>query len=104
MNQPKNRGREENYMRIESCRYNSVVVVIDTFLIVFILLFGAASLYGQEVPALQQKGFTTYEEFRASDSNQGQFLIFDTNIGYDFNKHIGTDIGVPVYVLRPTLP
>ena len=49
-------------------------------------------------------GFTAWEEFRGSTSNQGQFLIFDTSIGYDFNRHIGTDIGVPVYLFRPTPP
>lgn len=73
-------------------------------LIALFLLFGGAALYAQEVPAYQPKGFTAYEQFRGSDSNQGQFLIFDTNVGYDFNQHIGADVGVPVYLLRPTLP
>lgn len=50
----------------------------------------------------EYRGFTAWEEFRGSTSNQGQFLIFDTSIGYDFNRHIGTDIGVPVYLIRPT--
>ncbi len=69
-----------------------------------LFLFGSAALCAQDVPAYQPKGFTAYEQFRGSDSSQGQFLIFDTNVGYDFNEHIGTDIGIPVYLLRPTLP
>ncbi|HKQ85873.1 MAG TPA: hypothetical protein VJS43_03785 [Candidatus Acidoferrales bacterium] len=69
-----------------------------------LFLFGSATLWAQDVPAYQPRGFTAYEQFRGSDSSQGQFLIFDTNVGYDFNQHIGTDIGIPVYLLRPTLP
>jgi hypothetical protein len=79
-----------------------LVIVSAALMVVF--LFGVASLYGQTVSTFEPKGVTAYEEFRASDSNQGQFLILDTNIGYDFSKHVGMDIGVPVYVLRPTLP
>ncbi len=47
-------------------------------------------------------GFTMWEQFLGSDSSQGQFMVFDSSIGYDFNRHIGVDIGVPVYLIRPT--
>jgi hypothetical protein len=70
--------------------------------VVAMLSLGAARSGAQAVPAAEDRGFTMFEEFRGSTSNQGQFLILDTNIGYDFNQHIGTDIGVPVYFVRAT--
>jgi hypothetical protein len=51
----------------------------------------------------EYKGFTAYEQARASTSNTGQFVVLDTNIGYDFNKHFGMDIGIPVFFIRPTI-
>jgi hypothetical protein len=78
---------------------------IKLALLTIFLLLGSAVLYGQQVvPSYQPRGFTAYEQFRGSTSSQGQFLIFDTNVGYDFNQHIGADVGVPVYLLRPTVP
>lgn len=53
-------------------------------------------------PAAGEKGFTLFEEFRGSTSDQGQFTILDTSIGYDFNQHIGIDVGVPYYFFRST--
>jgi hypothetical protein len=51
-----------------------------------------------------QKGFDIYEEFRGSVSNQGQFLVLDNNIGYDFNRFVGFDVGIPVYFNHLTPP
>ncbi len=51
-----------------------------------------------------QKGFDFYEEFRGSASSQGQFLVLDSDIGYDFNRYIGTDVGIPVYFTHMTPP
>jgi hypothetical protein len=51
-----------------------------------------------------QKGFDIYEEFRGSASNQGQFLVLDSDIGYDFNRYVGTDVGIPVYFTHMTPP
>jgi hypothetical protein len=53
-------------------------------------------------PAAESHGFTLFEEFRGSTSNQGQFTILDTSVGYDFNRHVGIDLGVPYYFFRAT--
>jgi hypothetical protein len=47
-----------------------------------------------------EKGFTASEEFRASTSNFGQLLTADTNLGYDFNRFVGLDVGIPVFFTR----
>lgn len=51
-----------------------------------------------------QKGFDIYEEFRGSASSQGQFLVLDNDIGYDFDRFVGMDVGIPVYFNHMTPP
>ena len=65
-------------------------------------LLGASALFAQANPAAEETGFTAFEGIRGSTSNQGQFMIFDTSLGYDFNRHVGMDLGVPVYLIRAT--
>jgi hypothetical protein len=62
----------------------------------------AVGLKAQATPAAEDRGFTLFEEFRGSTSDQGQFTILDTSIGYDFNRHVGIDLGVPYYFFRAT--
>lgn len=70
--------------------------------IVSLCLIGATYASAQAVHAVEDKGFTAFEEFRGTTSNQGQFLILDTSIGYDFNSHIGLDVGAPYFFVRAT--
>jgi hypothetical protein len=62
----------------------------------------ALGLRAQTAPAGESHGFTFFEEFRGSTSNQGQFTILDSSVGYDFNQHVGIDLGVPYYFFRAT--
>jgi hypothetical protein len=48
------------------------------------------------------KGFTFYESVWGSSNSLGQVYMLDTTLGYDFNKHLGVDFGVPVYFARPS--
>ena len=74
----------------------------------FLLLLGIGCIPGatlraqQPTPTAETHGFTLFEEFRGSTSNQGQFAILDTSIGYDFNRHIGIDLGAPYFFFRAT--
>jgi hypothetical protein len=65
-------------------------------------LVSAIGVKAQATPAAEDRGFTLFEEFRGSTSDQGQFTILDTGIGYDFNGHVGIDLGVPYYFFRAT--
>jgi hypothetical protein len=69
-----------------------------------ILIFTPETAQAQENPAYEVHGFTMFEEFRGVDSNEGQFAIVDTSIGYIFNKHVAVDIGEPVFFVRATVP
>src|SRR5215469_6571785 len=63
---------------------------------------GATSMFAQ-APTDNYKGFSIFETGRASTSDSGQFAAVDTDLGYDFSRHVGMDIGIPVYFIRPTV-
>jgi hypothetical protein len=79
--------------------------IVSATLAAFVFLLGGKTILAQ-APAYgyQERGITAYEDIRVSDSNFGQFLIFDTSFGYQFNDHVGADLGVPVYLVRETFP
>lgn len=89
-------------MRLRSWKCGSTIVFATVAALIFLL--GGKTVFAQQDPAYayQEHGITAYEDIRASDSNFGQFLVFDTSFGYQFNNHVGADIGVPVYLVRQT--
>ncbi len=70
---------------------SSILVLLVTCL--------TASARAQSVDG-DEKGFTAFEEFRGSTSKYGQLLTADTNLGYDFNRFLGVDVGIPVFFAR----
>lgn len=48
----------------------------------------------------EQKGFTFYVQFVGSSNTLGQVMKLDASAGYNFNKFIGLDFGIPVYAVR----
>lgn len=74
-------------------------VFVFSYLVVATALFAQSSYSDQDA----QKGLSAYEEFRASTSNLGQLLILDTNLGYDFNRYAGFDVGIPFFSARGSL-
>jgi len=93
-------------MRIRSWKQGSTIV-FATLVAAVVLLLNGKTVFAQtqtQPYGYEERGFTAYEDIRASDSNFGQFLIFDTSFGYQFNNHVGADVGVPVYLVRPTFP
>jgi hypothetical protein len=51
----------------------------------------------QTVPKEAEKGFTEIESFQGEVNSLEKTLKLDSNIGYDFNKHFGAFIGLPIY-------
>jgi hypothetical protein len=75
---------------------------LRAFLVVGVCLLGASRLKAQATPAGEDHGFSVFEEMRGSTSDQGQFTILDTSVGYDFNRHVGLDLGATYYFFRAT--
>src|SRR5713101_6273852 len=74
-----------------------------TFFIAFLLLFALTGpLAAQSNPAVQAnpqdgKGFTSYTEFGGSSNSDGRVFELDSSVGYNFSKHFGLDMGLPIY-------
>lgn len=49
----------------------------------------------------QEPGVTWYEEYRGSSTPLGQVTVLDSSVGYNFNPHLGVDVGLPVYFVHP---
>src|SRR5438445_8340201 len=74
-----------------------------TFFIAFLLLFAlTGSPAAQSNPAVQTnpqdgKGFSSYTEFGGSSNSDGRVFELDSSVGYNFSKHFGLDMGLPIY-------
>ncbi len=73
------------------------------FSVVSILLLASLLAVAQSSakPATSDKddeqGFVSYVQFGGSVNDSGRVFKLDTSIGYNFNSHVGFDLGVPVY-------
>ena len=47
-------------------------------------------------------GFASYLEFGGTHNADGQIYDLTTSVGYNFSKHFGMDVGVPIYFSRPS--
>jgi hypothetical protein len=47
-------------------------------------------------------GFTMYEEFDSTFNTDGQDYELGSSVGYNFNKHFGVGLGIPIYFVRPS--
>lgn len=77
-------------------------ITLTAFLLLITL---AAPLAAQSNSASQRgpqddKGFTSYAEFAGSSNSEGQVYKLDSSVGYNFSKHFGMDLGVPIYFVR----
>jgi len=47
-----------------------------------------------------EKGYTAYAEFGGTANSDGQVYRFDSSVGYNFSKHFGADLGLPIYFVH----
>lgn len=68
----------------------------------FLLAFGSnlAAQTSDRAKDSGEKGFTFYENFQGSSNTLGQVMKLDSTVGYDLNKFLGADAGIPVYLVR----
>ncbi len=83
------------------CRRYCVVAVV-------LLLCSPVGMVGQANPkpaapaSDDERGFTSYVQFGGSVNSSGRVFKLDTSIGYNFNAHVGLDLGVPIYFVSPS--
>ncbi len=50
----------------------------------------------------ENRGYTFYESLQGSSNTFGQVYKLNTTAGYNFNKYVGFDAGIPVYFVHPS--
>jgi len=65
------------------------------------LTLGPATLMAQN-EADGESGFLLHERIQGSGSTLGLISKFDTALGYQFNRYLVVEGGVPLYVVRPS--
>jgi len=73
-------------------RFASVIVAI---------LAGFASAQNSTRAAAHEGGMTAYLQFGGTANSDGAIYELNSNIGYDFNSHVGVAVGAPIYFVRP---
>ncbi len=74
--------------------------LISAPLLVAVVLASLASAQSPAPAGLEEKGFTSYVEFGGTSNADGQVYRLDSSVGYKFNQHFATDVGVPFYFVR----
>ena len=49
-----------------------------------------------------ETGFASYLEFGGTHNTDGTIYDLTTSVGYNFTKHFGMDVGLPIYFVRPS--
>src|SRR5439155_25033618 len=65
------------------------------------LTLGPATLMAQN-ESDGESGFLLHERIQGSGSTLGLIATFDTALGYQFNRHLAVEAGVPLYVVAPS--
>jgi hypothetical protein len=71
-------------------------------LVTILLAVAVHCAVAQSEPSKDSSGFTGYAAFGGSSNSQGQIYVLSTSVGYDFNRHLGADLGVPFYFIYPS--
>jgi hypothetical protein len=69
-------------------------------LLAAIVMVTVASAQSPTPAGLEDKGVTSYVEFGGTSNSEGQVYRIDSSVGYKFNQHFTTDIGLPIYFVR----
>lgn len=50
----------------------------------------------------EERGFTLYGRFDGTANTLGTFMRLDATVGYNFNRFVAVEAGLPVYFVRPS--
>ncbi len=76
------------------------VVVCVVWVISFFAVQAVAQSSGTALNSNLDRGFSAYSEFQGTSSTLGQVFKWDTSIGYNFSRHVGVDVGLPMYFAK----
>ena len=80
----------------QSMKQLNLVVALLSLLITVVPVAAQSNSASRPNPQ-DDKGFTSYAEFGGSSDPDGRVFELDSSVGYNFTKHFGMDMGVPIY-------
>jgi hypothetical protein len=83
----------------QSMKQPNLVVAFLSLLIAVIPVAAQSNSASRPNPQ-DDKGFTSYAEFGGSSDSDGRVFELDSSVGYNFTKHFGMDMGVPIYFVQ----
>jgi hypothetical protein len=61
--------------------------------VIITILTGLAAAQNSPKPAAEESGITAYVRFAGTANSDGEIYELNSNIGYDFNSHLGMAVG-----------
>lgn len=86
-------------MHYQACRAKGENVSKTTLLSA--ILIGQAALFAQ-TELTDESGITLHERISGSGSTLGFISKFDTSLGYQFNRYLAVEGGLPFYTVHPS--
>jgi len=83
----------------QSMKQLNLVVALLSLLITVVPVAAQSNSASRPNPQ-DDKGFTSYAEFGGSSDPDGRVFELDSSVGYNFTKHFGMDMGVPIYFVQ----
>src|SRR2546430_17371177 len=83
----------------QSMKHPNLVVAFLSLLITVVPVAAQSNSASRPNPQ-DDKGFTSYAEFGGSSDSDGRVFELDSSIGYNFTKHFGMDMGMPIYFVQ----
>lgn len=74
-------------------KFLPAMVVIATFV-------GTVAAQPSTKDSARDTGFTAYAEFGGTSNADGQVYELNSSVGYNFSRHFGMDVGLPLYFVR----
>jgi hypothetical protein len=68
--------------------------------LLLVVALGQTALFAEEEG--DSRGFLVNERLQGSGSSLGLITKFDTAVGYQFNRYLAIETGMPVYVVNPS--
>ncbi|HEX6504762.1 MAG TPA: hypothetical protein VF011_16100 [Terriglobales bacterium] len=90
----------DRYSRLMHMTMTMINRQIFAPLLVAVVMLTTASAQTPAPAASEEKGLTSYVEFGGTSNSEGQVYRVDSSVGYKFNQHFATDVGVPIYFVR----
>jgi hypothetical protein len=74
-------------------------IACGLFVLIAAALSSEARAQSVDKSKKESRGFTFYESFQGTSNELGQVLKLNTAAGYNWNKYLGFDAGLPVYFI-----